>query len=147
MFVARRIVHDQLGAARLVQPVDLEVGGDSVLRAPQSGAAVDRQAGGFTAEHGCAQIELLHREALEIQSHRQVGKLGQAEGFVAGRRLRLGGRQALQRHVVDIEAADPEFAAEQGAGRPIQLRLIDIQPDAFIVGDGEVMDGDVQGPA
>ena len=81
---------------------------------------------------------------LEIQSHRQVGKLGQAEGFVAGRRFRLGGRQALQRHVVDIGAVDPEFPAEQGTGCPIQLRLIDIEPDAVVVGDGEVMDGDVR---
>ena len=85
-------------------------------------------------------------EVLEVQSHRQVGKLGQAEGFVTGR-LRLGGGQAFQHHMVDVEAADPEFAAEQGAGRPIQLRLIDVQPNAVVVGNGKVMDGDVQAPA
>ena len=50
----RRIVHHEFAAARLVQPVDLELGVNAGLAAFQPGAGFDLKACRHTANRRCA---------------------------------------------------------------------------------------------
>ena len=125
--------------ARRVQAVDVERGVERA--AGEIERTRDLELGGLP-EHRLPEGDARQGDLLHVDRHRQ---LGQGEG------LRLGARQLarrLRRRIGPAQPGDPlggqpvdvDPPAQERQPAPVDLGVVDPQPDALVVGDGDPAD-------
>ena len=111
---------------------------DIALAIGELGGALDIERD-LLADHRRAKLDRLDGEAADIDRDRQVGQRKAAAAGLRGRRGRAGGGQAGERQPLGAQLVDLQPAAQQGKTAPVELGILQRQPDALIVGNGQAL--------
>ncbi|WP_375688994.1 hypothetical protein [Pseudooceanicola sp. LIPI14-2-Ac024] len=103
-------------------------------------AALDREFHRLADDVG-AEVDGADLEVVDPDRDPQVGHL-EARGGGGGRLVlgRSGVGQARDGQRFRRQVGDPERAGEEGPSAPVQLHVAQVEPDALVVGDGQLVE-------